>query len=70
MNVEKVSEKSVRLTAFEEDSIKVFLVLGPAKRIDEFLHVLLLRVKRSKEADIKRNPTTPKDKDSLVGTLV
>ncbi|XP_060836136.1 ran-binding protein 3 isoform X1 [Rhopalosiphum padi] len=70
MKVEKVSEKSVRLTAFEEDSIKVFLVLGPAKSIDEFINVLLTRVERHKEADRKRNPSTINDEDSLEGTLV
>lgn len=72
MKVEKVSEKSVRLTAFEEDSIKVFLVLGPAKNIDEFVQILQTRVERHKEADRKRKPTTSndKDEDSLEGTLV
>lgn len=70
MKVEKVTEKSVRLTAFEEDSIKVFLVLGPSKSIDEFKHVLLTRVERHKEADRKRDQTTSKDEDSLEGTLV
>lgn len=70
MKVERVSEKSVRLTAFEDDSIKVFLVLGLAKSIDEFIHVLLTRVERHKEADRKRNPTTVNDEDTLEGTLV
>lgn len=72
MNVEKVSEKSVRLTAFEEDSIKVFLVLGPAKSIDEFIHILQMRVERHKEADRKRKPTTCKEEEdtSVDGTLV
>lgn len=70
MKVEKVSEKSVRLTAFEDDSIKVFLVLGPAKSVDEFIHVLLTRVERHKEAYRKRNPTTINNEDALEGTLV
>lgn len=72
MKVEKVSDKSVRLTAFEEDSIKVFLVLGPAKSIDDFVHILQTRVERHKEADRKRKPTTSNDneEDVLEGTLV
>jgi len=72
MKVEKVSEKSVRLTAFEEDSIKVFLVLGPAKSIEDFVHILQTRVERHKEADRKKKPTTSNDKeeDVLEGTLV
>lgn len=72
MKVEKVSEKSVRLTAFEEDSIKVFLVHGPAKNIEEFVHVLETRVEKHKEADRKKKPSTSNDehKDLLDGTLV
>lgn len=69
MKVEKVGEKSVRLTAFEEDSIKVFLVLGPAKNIEEFVNILQTRVERHREADKKRKPTTSCDEDEE-GTLV
>lgn len=72
MKVELVSEKSVRLTAFEEDSIKVFLVLGPAKNIEEFVHVLQTRIERHKEIDRKKKPNIndDKDEDSSEGTLV
>lgn len=72
MKVEKVSEKSVRLTAFEEDSIKVFLVLGPGKNIDEFVQVLQTRVERHKEADRKKKPAINNDEDEDLseGTLV
>lgn len=51
MKVEKVNEKNVRLTAFEEDSIKVFLVLGPAKSMNEFIDILLVRIEKHKETD-------------------
>jgi len=61
MKVEKVSEKSVRLTAFEEDSIKVFLVSGPPKNIEEFVLALQTRVERHKEADRKKKPSTSND---------
>lgn len=71
MKVEKVSDKSVRITAFEEDSIKVFLILGPAKSIDDFVHILQTRVERHKEADKKRKATTSNDEDDVLeGTLV
>lgn len=65
MKVDKVSEKSVRLTAFEEDSIKVFLVLGPAKNIEEFVHVLETRVERHKEAGRKMKPTNVDNEEDL-----
>jgi len=72
MKIEKVNDKSVRITAFEEDSIKVFLVLGPAKCIDDFMLILQTRVERHKEADRKKNPTTSSDntEDVLEDTLV
>lgn len=72
MKVEKVSDKSVRITAFEEDSIKVFLILGPAKNIEDFVHILQTRVERHKEVDRKRKATTSNDTedDLLEGTLV
>jgi len=72
MKIEKVSEKSVRLTAFEEDSIKVFLVLGPTSNIEEFVHVLETRVQKHKDADRKKKHTASNDKneDLLDGTLV
>lgn len=54
MKIEKVNDKSVRITAFEEDSIKVFLVLGPAKCIDDFIIILQARVERHKEVDKKK----------------
>lgn len=58
MKLDKVSEKSLRFTAFEEDSIKVFLVIGSSKSIDEFVNILETRVERHKEADRKKKPTT------------
>lgn len=72
MKVERVSEKNVRLTAFEEDSIRVFLVLGLAKNLDEFVQILQTRVERHKETDRKRKLITSNDKneDSFEGTLV
>lgn len=72
MKIEKVSDKSVRITAFEEDSIKVFLVVGPAKCIDDFVQILKTRIERHKEADRKRKPTTSNDtkEDILEGTFV
>lgn len=67
MKLEKVSEKSLRFTAFEEDSIKVFLVSGCAKSIDEFVNILETRVERHKEADRKKKPTTSSnDKEKVV----
>ncbi|XP_050535539.1 ran-binding protein 3-like isoform X1 [Daktulosphaira vitifoliae] len=51
MKVEKVNEKNVRLTAFEEDSIKVFLILGPVKSMNEFINILQVRIARHKEAN-------------------
>lgn len=68
MKVEKVGEKSVRLTAFEEDSIKVFLVIGPSKNIEEFVNILQTRVERHREADKKRKPSKSCNEDE--GTLV
>lgn len=72
MKVDKVSEKSVRLTAFEEDSIKVFLILGPSKNIEDFVQLVQTRVEKHNEADRIKKPTTSKDKDEdlLEGTLV
>lgn len=69
MKVEKVGEKSVRLTAFEEDSIKVFLVLGPAKNIEEFVNILQIRVERHREADKKSKPIIDCNEDEE-GTVV
>ncbi|XP_050435971.1 ran-binding protein 3 isoform X2 [Adelges cooleyi] len=63
MKVERVSEKNVRLTAFEEDSIKVFLVLGPAKNMNEFVNILQTRIERHKEADKKNNILTDEKKN-------
>lgn len=72
MKIEKVNDKSVRITAFEEDSIKVFLVLGPAKCIDNFMIILQTRVERHKEAYRKKKPTTSNDNtdDVLEDTCV
>lgn len=73
MKVEKVSDKSVRLTAIEEDSIKVFLALGPSKNIDEFVQLVQTRVDKHKETDKKKQQTitsNDNEEDLLEGTLV
>lgn len=72
MKVERVGEKNVTFTAFEEDSIRVFLIHGLPKNLDEFVQIIQTRVERHKEADRKRKPTTSIDKneDSFEGTLV
>lgn len=72
MKVEKVSDKSVRITAIDEDSIKVFLALGPSKNIDEFVQLVQTRVDKHKETDKKKKQTTNNDneEDLLEGTLV
>jgi len=69
MKVAKVGEKGVRFTAFEEDSIKIFLVFIPVKIIEELMNILRVRIDRHREADKKRKPSTSCDDDEE-GTLV
>lgn len=71
MQIFKVGQKGIRLTAFEEDSIKVFLIQGPERNIDELFNVIQTRILNLREVDKKKKATTSNDnKEDLEGTLV
>lgn len=71
MKLFKVGRKGVRLTAFEGDSIKVFLIQGPERNIDELFNVLQTRISNLKDVDKEKKATTSNDKnEDLEGTLV